>query len=37
VIDSTGRISYKLVGPLTPTNLETVLRPEIEKALKARS
>src|SRR4051812_36922549 len=31
-----GRIAYKLVGPITPGNLETVLKPEIEKALAAR-
>ena len=28
-----GRIAYKLVGPITPANLETALRPAIEKAL----
>jgi cytochrome c biogenesis protein CcmG, thiol:disulfide interchange protein DsbE len=37
VIDKTGTITYKLVGPLTPDNLETVVRPELEKALKAGS
>jgi cytochrome c biogenesis protein CcmG/thiol:disulfide interchange protein DsbE len=30
-----GRISYKLVGPITPENLEQALRPAIEKALAA--
>jgi cytochrome c biogenesis protein CcmG/thiol:disulfide interchange protein DsbE len=30
-----GRIAYKLVGPITPQNLEAVLKPEIEKALAA--
>jgi len=35
VIDRTGRITYKLVGPLTPQNLQSVIRPEVEKALKA--
>ena len=30
-----GRIAYKLVGPITPDNLDTVLKPEIEKALAA--
>ena len=28
-----GRIAYKLVGPITPQNLEAVLKPQIEKAL----
>ena len=28
-----GRIAYKLVGPITPQNLENALRPAIEKAL----
>ena len=31
-----GKIAYKLVGPITPGNLEAVLKPEIEKALAAR-
>jgi len=30
-----GRIAYKLVGPITPKNLDSVLKPEIEKALAA--
>jgi cytochrome c biogenesis protein CcmG, thiol:disulfide interchange protein DsbE len=37
VIDRTGTITYKLVGPLTPENLETVVKPELEKALKGGS
>ncbi len=37
VIDRTGTITYKLVGPLTPENLETVVKPELEKALKSGS
>jgi cytochrome c biogenesis protein CcmG/thiol:disulfide interchange protein DsbE len=37
VIDRTGTITYKLVGPLTPDNLRTVVRPELEKALKGGS
>ncbi len=37
VVDRSGTISYKLVGPLTPENLETVMKPELEKALKAGS
>jgi cytochrome c biogenesis protein CcmG/thiol:disulfide interchange protein DsbE len=34
VIGKDGVIAYKLVGPVTPENLEKVLKPEIEKALK---
>jgi len=37
VIDRTGTITYKLVGPLTPENLESVMKPELEKALKRGS
>jgi len=33
VIGKDGRIAYKLVGPVTAENIDTVLRPEIEKAL----
>jgi cytochrome c biogenesis protein CcmG/thiol:disulfide interchange protein DsbE len=33
VIDREGRIAYKLVGPITETNIETALKPAIEKAL----
>jgi cytochrome c biogenesis protein CcmG/thiol:disulfide interchange protein DsbE len=33
IVGRDGRIAYKLVGPLTPENLEQVMRPEIEKAL----
>ena len=35
VVGRDGRIAYKLIGPITPENLETVLKPEIEKALAA--
>jgi cytochrome c biogenesis protein CcmG, thiol:disulfide interchange protein DsbE len=35
VVDRGGRIAYKLIGPITPDNLETALRPAIEKALSA--
>ena len=35
VIGRDGNIAYKLVGPVTPDNLDTVLKPELEKALKA--
>ena len=34
LIGRDGRIAYKLVGPVTAENLDTVLKPEIEKALK---
>jgi len=37
VIDRDGRIAYKLVGAITPDNLGTVLKPEIDKALAAGS
>ena len=30
-----GRVAYKLIGPITPLNLQTELKPEIEKALRA--
>jgi len=33
VVGRDGKISYKLVGPITPQNLDSVLKPEIEKAL----
>jgi cytochrome c biogenesis protein CcmG/thiol:disulfide interchange protein DsbE len=35
VIDRDGRIVYKLVGPITADNLETALKPQLEKALAA--
>jgi len=37
VVGRDGRIAYKLVGPITPDNIDTVLKPEIDKALKAGS
>jgi cytochrome c biogenesis protein CcmG/thiol:disulfide interchange protein DsbE len=33
IIGRDGKISYKLVGPVTPDNIEQVIKPEIEKAL----
>jgi cytochrome c biogenesis protein CcmG/thiol:disulfide interchange protein DsbE len=33
LIGRDGRILYKLVGPISATNLDAVVRPEIEKAL----
>jgi cytochrome c biogenesis protein CcmG/thiol:disulfide interchange protein DsbE len=35
VISRDGAIAYKMVGPVTPENFQSVLRVEIEKALKA--
>jgi cytochrome c biogenesis protein CcmG, thiol:disulfide interchange protein DsbE len=35
IVGRDGRIAYKLVGPITPENLDTVIKPEIEKALTA--
>jgi cytochrome c biogenesis protein CcmG/thiol:disulfide interchange protein DsbE len=37
VIGRDGKIAYKLVGPITPENLETVLKPALAKALQAPS
>jgi cytochrome c biogenesis protein CcmG, thiol:disulfide interchange protein DsbE len=34
VVGREGTIVYKLVGPITPDNIDTVLRSEIDKALK---
>ena len=33
IVGRDGRIAYKLVGPITPENLEQVVKPQIEKAL----
>jgi cytochrome c biogenesis protein CcmG/thiol:disulfide interchange protein DsbE len=35
VVGRDGVIAFKLIGPITPDNLEGVLKPEIEKALAA--
>jgi cytochrome c biogenesis protein CcmG/thiol:disulfide interchange protein DsbE len=37
VVGREGTIVYKLVGPATPDNIDTVLKAEIDKALKAGS
>jgi cytochrome c biogenesis protein CcmG/thiol:disulfide interchange protein DsbE len=37
VVGRDGAIAYKLVGPVTPENLDKVLKPELEKALRAGS
>lgn len=33
IVGSDGRIAYKLIGPITPDNLQSLLKVEIEKAL----
>ncbi|HML08173.1 MAG TPA: DsbE family thiol:disulfide interchange protein [Xanthobacteraceae bacterium] len=37
VVGRDARITYKLVGPITSENLDSVLKPQIEKALSAGS
>ena len=37
IVGREGTIVYKLVGPVTPDNINTILRTEIDKALKAGS
>ena len=37
VVGREGTILYKMVGPVTPANIDSVLKAEIEKALKAGS
>ncbi len=37
VVGRDARIAYKLVGPITADNLDTLLKPQIEKALAAGS
>src|SRR5207248_5281456 len=37
VIGRDARIAYKLVGPITPENFDSILKPQIEKALAAGS
>jgi cytochrome c biogenesis protein CcmG, thiol:disulfide interchange protein DsbE len=37
VVGRDGAIAYKLVGPIMPENIDAVLRPQIEKALKTGS
>ena len=37
IVGREGTILYKLVGPVTPDNINTTLRAEIDKALKAGS
>src|SRR5215475_6365064 len=35
IVGRDGRIAYKLIGPITPENLEGTLKPQLEKALAA--
>ena len=35
IVGRDGKIAFKLVGPVTPDNLEQVVKPELEKALAA--
>jgi cytochrome c biogenesis protein CcmG/thiol:disulfide interchange protein DsbE len=37
IVGREGTIVYKMVGPVTAENIDTVLKVEIEKALKAGS
>ena len=37
VVGREGTILYKLVGPITPDNIDSVFKPEIDKALKPGS
>jgi cytochrome c biogenesis protein CcmG/thiol:disulfide interchange protein DsbE len=37
IVGRDGRIAYKLVGPITPDNLDSVVKAEIDKALRAGS
>jgi len=37
IVGRNGAIVYKMVGPVTPENFDVVLKPEIEKALRAGS
>jgi cytochrome c biogenesis protein CcmG, thiol:disulfide interchange protein DsbE len=37
VVGHDGKIAFKLVGPITPDNINSVLKAEIDKALKAAS
>jgi cytochrome c biogenesis protein CcmG/thiol:disulfide interchange protein DsbE len=37
IVGRDGKIAYKLVGPITPENLGSLLKPEIDKAVKAGS
>ena len=37
VVGRDGRVAYKLVGPITPENLATTIKPEIARALDAGS
>jgi cytochrome c biogenesis protein CcmG, thiol:disulfide interchange protein DsbE len=36
IVGRDGKIAYKLVGPITAANMQSVIKPEIEKALAVR-
>jgi cytochrome c biogenesis protein CcmG, thiol:disulfide interchange protein DsbE len=36
IVGDDGRIAYKLIGPITPDNLQSLLKVEIERALSRR-
>jgi cytochrome c biogenesis protein CcmG, thiol:disulfide interchange protein DsbE len=33
IVGRDGKVAYKMVGPITPENIDRVMKPEIEKAL----
>jgi cytochrome c biogenesis protein CcmG/thiol:disulfide interchange protein DsbE len=37
IVGRDGKIAYKLVGPITPDNLDSVVKAEIDKAMRAGS
>jgi len=37
VVDSAGQIRFKLIGPISPDNLQRVLKPEIAKAFSPKT
>jgi cytochrome c biogenesis protein CcmG/thiol:disulfide interchange protein DsbE len=37
IVDRNGKIAYKLIGPITPENIGSTLRAEIDKAVNAPS
>lgn len=37
VVGRDARIAYKMVGPITPDNFVSILKPQVEKALAAKS
>jgi len=37
IVGGDGKIAYKLIGSITPNNYESVLKAQIDKAVKAGS